>query len=202
VDGRQFRVQISRMAQQRKRWLRWLLLAVAVIAGWQVASRLVDQRSGTERLVNQLWVQRIPTNERDMVWHFLVLDQRGRHFGALGRASRWRVISDGLLWKLQGDQLNIFTPQNRCRTSLKARTWKCAGEAPKPFDLCLELQGRGGKKYQYFSRNDWVIKGTGAVEDPAAAFATPALQSALASAADDGGDLDAAPECATDDGPE
>jgi hypothetical protein len=188
------------MTREPRKWRRWLALAIAAIAAWQVVSHWSDQRSGTDRLINQLWVERIPKNARDMVWHFVALDHRDRRIGALGRSSRWRVINDGIVWRQQGNQFTFVTPQNGCRSTLKVRTWKCAGQAPRPFELCLEFEG-GGKHYRFYSRDGWVIKPRGELDaDSEASFAAPALQAALATPADEESlaeaDMDSASECA------
>jgi hypothetical protein len=185
------------MARKPFRWRRWVLLAIGAAAVWQLASVFTTRRAPTEKLINQLWVERLPTNPRDMVWHLVALDRNGRHFGALGRASRWRVHSDGFVWRQQGDQFSFVTPQNRCRSTLKTRTWKCEGQAPKPFDLCLELVGHGNH-YRYYSRSDWTINPRGQLEaDEQPSFAAAAVQAALAAPDDDSGDgVDVTAECA------
>ena len=48
-------------------------------------------------------------------------------------------------------------PQNGCHMQLRARTWKCAGEAPRPFDLCLELIGEH-MTARYYSRSEWIVR--------------------------------------------
>ena len=137
--------------------MRGLVLVAGAVAVWQIGSHVFEQRTGPEKLVNQFWIERIPAGPRDMVWHFVALERDGRRIGALGRSSRWRVFGDRFVWNQQGDQFSFETPQNGCRSQLKARTWKCAGQAPKPFELCLEFEG-GGRKYSYYSREDWKIK--------------------------------------------
>jgi hypothetical protein len=156
----------------------WLLLGLGGVATWQLGSYFFRQPIGPEKLVNQLWIERMPTNPRDMIWHLVALERDGRRVGALGRSSSWRLMSDGFIWNRQGDQFSFHTPQNGCKSQLKIRTWKCAGEAPKPFELCLELEGQG-KRYRYFSREDWQIRPRVAL-DPSAAFAASAVQTALA----------------------
>jgi len=189
------------MAKESRRWRWWLTLAIGGIAVWQVVRYFTAHRSGTEKLLNQVWVERMPGNPRDMVWHFIALDHDGRHTGVLGRSSRWRVISDRLLWRQEGNRITLFTPQNRCRSTLEARTWKCAGEAPRPFELCLQLEG-GGKRYRYYSRNDWGIRPNAPLDgDGDLAFAAPALQSALAPSTGDESAGDSAEECVLLDGP-
>jgi hypothetical protein len=188
-------IQDCGMATKFPSWRRWALLALAAVAAWQAARFCTTQRSSTEKLINQLWVERMPSNPRDMVWHFVAIDREGRHAGALGQASRWRVQSDAFLWRQQGDQFTFVTPQNRCRSTLKARTWKCQGQAPKPFDLCLELAGNG-KQFRYYSRTDWTINRGGQLEgDDQPGFGRPALQAALAGEGEETGDA-AGGECA------
>ena len=41
--------------------------------------------------------------------------------------------------------LSIESPQDNMRTKLKVRSWACKGEAPAPFDACLELR-KGNRK--------------------------------------------------------
>jgi hypothetical protein len=185
------------MATRSRNWLRWVALAVGAIAAWQVGSYFIDNyRSGPDKLINQLWVERMPANPRDMVWHFIAVEHEDHRIGALGQASNWRVHVDRFLWRQQGDQITIFTPQTRCRSTLKARTWKCAGDAPKPFELCLELTG-GGKSFRYYSRNDWSVRPKGQLDDDEVAFASSALQSAQPTDGDDEStaELDTAPAC-------
>jgi hypothetical protein len=178
-------------------WWRWALLTMAAAGVWQLAHVLTARPPSTERLINQLWVERMPAHPRDMVWHFVAIDRSrdNLHVGALGQASSWRVQSDGFVWRLKGDQFAFVTPQNRCRSTFTARTWKCGGEAPKPFDLCLDLAG-DGKRFRYYSRKDWAINPRGQLKsDGLPAFAAPAVQAALAAAAEPDEDADAAHEC-------
>ena len=51
-----------------------------------------------------------------------------------------------------------ITPQVReAKAQLNVRTWECAGEAPEPFELCLELKNKRGAVTMY-SRKDWIIE--------------------------------------------
>lgn len=149
------------IAGRRKSWLRWVLLAGAVLIVWQLAASLVIRRSGPGHLANQIWLERLPANPRDMVWHFVAIDHDGRRVGSLGRASRWRLFSDGFVWAAEGHQLRGRFPQDDCHLNLQVRTWKCGGKAPKPFDLCLELTGEDKQVYRYFSRTEWVVRPRG-----------------------------------------
>jgi hypothetical protein len=169
---------MAAMAKGSSPYVRWLVLGLGAIGAWQVAGFFLGQRTGPEKLVNQLWIERMPTGPRDMIWHLVPIEHDGRRFGAIGRSSRWRVFSDGFLWNQEGERFSFHTPQNGCRSTVTARTWKCAGEAPRPFELCLELEG-GGKRYRYYSRNDWEIR-PGHRLDAEVDHLAPALDAAFA----------------------
>jgi hypothetical protein len=158
---------------------RWALIGLLAMLAWQGATYFLDRKvARPEKLINQLWIERIPQGPRDMVWYLAAIEHDDHRLGVLGRSSRWRVFSDGFLWKQEGEQFSYVTPQNGCRGTVKARTWKCAGEAPKPFELCLELESEG-KRYRYYSRNDWEIRPGGQLA-PELGFAAPLVQAALA----------------------
>jgi hypothetical protein len=165
------------MSRRHGRWLRWAGVVSGSIATWQIASHFFAQRSGPDKLVNQVWLERWPKDSRDMVWHFVAVEHDQRRVGRLGRASRWRVASDGFVWRQDGARLDARFPQNDCRSTLVARTWKCAGEAPKPFELCLELKG-GGRVFRYYSRTDWIIRPHGEVVADDLDWLAPSLASA------------------------
>jgi hypothetical protein len=156
---------------------RLLILGLSAILVWQGAEYFLSQRARPDRLINQLWVERMPAGPRDMVWQFAAIEHEGHRLGAIGRISNWRVFIDRFLWNQKGDAFEVVTPQNNCRLSLKARTWKCSGQVPKPFELCLELES-GGKKYKYFSREEWVIR-PGGVVAPGIRFGAATVQTAL-----------------------
>ncbi len=149
------------MALRRKRWGTWLLLGLGGVVAWQVAGRFGAERSRPDHLVNQLWLERWPRDARDMVGHLVAIEHDGHRVGTSGRHSRWRVVSDAFVWGQQGDQVRARFPQTGQRVAFQVRTWKCAGEAPREFELCLELKGQHGGKtqsFRFYSRKDWVIR--------------------------------------------
>lgn len=170
------------MAQLRTRWMRWLLLGIGGMLLWQAAGYVIDRRSGPN-VINQVWIERMPRGERDLIAHLIAIEHDGHRVGSLGRASRWRVASDGFVWENQGDRVAARFPQNDCRLSVQVRAWKCAGQAPAPFDLCLELKGEK-RVFRYYSRTDWVVQ-PHAQLDQQIAWLAPSLHSALALAATD-----------------
>jgi hypothetical protein len=136
-----------------------LLLVLGLsLGGWLAWHRVFDGGPAVKRLVNQLWIERLPRNERDMIWAGVLLEDGRDRAGVMAHASRWRAHSDVLLWRLDGDLLRTRFPQDRKRYDLRARTWECEGKAPEPFQLCLELR-RGDQVLRFFSRKDWDIDG-------------------------------------------
>lgn len=155
----------------------WLaVIGGAAYGGWYAYQRYFVTESGTEHLVNQFWIERVAADERDQVHHFVLVDGNRGRAGVTGRASRWRVGADVFVWRLDGNLLRMRFPQDDKRLGLRVRTWRCAGQAPRPFELCLELQ-RNGRSARFYSRKDWVVKpGTAATGDPLLSTMEPALE--------------------------
>ncbi len=128
------------------------------------------ETAGAEHLANHVWLERLPTDERDMITHLLAIDSRDGRFGLVGRSSTWRHVIEVFKWHREADRLTLFFPQERHRAAFKVRTWECKGEAPAPFELCLELT-RGDRSVVLYSRHDWVVDPHGFVEDRSEAVA-------------------------------
>jgi hypothetical protein len=142
------------MANRGKSWVNFLLLAGALFGAWQL---FFAERSGQRRLVNQLWLERMPRNPRDMVHAALLLEHENRRVGVVGRGSHWRGHQDAFLWSLDGDQLRARFPQDDKRYRLQVTVRDCEGNAPRPFQLCLEARV-GDQVLRFFSRKDWVVR--------------------------------------------
>jgi hypothetical protein len=125
------------------------------LSAWWLWHRGDDRRS-VKRLVNQVWIERMPRHQRDMIWGGVLVEDGKDRVGVISHGSQWRVHADLLLWRLDGDVLRTRFPQDDRRYDLKARTWECEGKAPEPFQLCLELK-RGDRVLRFFSRKDWEI---------------------------------------------
>jgi len=150
------------------------LVAGAGYGGWTVYQRFFAAQSGTERLVNQVWVERMARDDRDPIHHLVLLDGRRGRAGVIGRSSRWRVLADVFLWRLDGNVIHTRFPQFDRRMAFRVRTWRCSGEAPRPFELCLEIQ-RDGRSARFYSRNEWVVSPGGSVADEQLAALMPSL---------------------------
>jgi hypothetical protein len=146
-------------AMRRKNSIVVWVFGVAALAGaWKLGSWvLTEQPAAPERLVNQVWIERVPRDERDMFFHLIMVEHEDQRIGVAGRASNWRSHFDLFRWNVRGDVVNALFPQDNKRFSMKARTWACEGEAPRPFELCLELKGER-QNIKLFSRREWVVR--------------------------------------------
>ena len=137
-----------------------LAATAALVAGaWGLwSSSSSEEVAKADKLPNQVWIDRVPEHDRDIITHLLMIDHpRAKNFGVIGHSSQWRHQIEVTRWRLDGNNLGLFFPQERQKTQLKARTWSCAGEAPEPFDLCLELR-RGDRSVKLYSHHDWVVE--------------------------------------------
>ena len=144
-----------------------LLLAFRWLGWW-------GEPAHTPRVHNQIWIEREPRDERDLVRHLVLVEDEDRRFGATGCSSAWRLAVDLVRWRARGPDLRIEYPQERKHADFRTRAWHCAGEAPKPFELCLELERRG-KKQRYFSREDWVLAREGELAETVPAHVRAAI---------------------------
>jgi hypothetical protein len=150
------------MATRGWTWRKLLLAAGLCIGAWMVWHRLFDDDQSSKRLVNQVWIERMPRDERDQIHGGVLVEHDGDRVGVVGRGSRWRIHQDLFLWRLDGDHLRTRFPQDNTRYDLQVKTWECEGKAPKPFQLCLELR-RGQRVLRFYSHKDWVIRPHGEV---------------------------------------
>lgn len=148
-------------------------VAALGVGTYSLLSPSDEDVAGTRDLVNQVWLERMPQNRQDMIGHIVILERDGEQFGVIGRSSTWRHGLEIFGWRLEGSQLKLFFPQERVRGEVKARTWKCAGEAPEPFELCLEFSNKKGQTVQFYSHPDWVVRDAQSLEE--LAMETPEL---------------------------
>jgi hypothetical protein len=139
-------------------------IALALVGGGAFAAYSLlagpdaqDGAAKAEHLVNQVWLERLPQHERDMIGHLLVLDHPRARIGVVGKSSQWRHFIEAFKWALEGDRLLTVFPQERARAQFKVKTWHCEGDAPHPFELCLQVS-RGDRKAVFYSREDWVVE--------------------------------------------
>jgi hypothetical protein len=147
------------MAKTTNTVLALAMTGAGVWGAWSLGQSFFGDDSsvqGTEWVVNHIWVERLPENERDMIGHLALIRHPRARIGVAGRSSQWRHFIELFKWGLERDRLSLFFPQEEVKAKVKVRTWKCAGEAPEPFEICLEVSS-GRRKATYYSREDWII---------------------------------------------
>jgi hypothetical protein len=154
------------------------LAAVGALAvgSYKLGEAVFGEAASAPRLHNQVWIERLPTDDRDMIHHLVMIDEDGERFGAFGKSSQWRHFVELFRWAREDNRLTLLLPQERKRLDLGVKVWECAGEAPAPFQLCLELSNKR-QTMRYYSRHDWSLDGA----DSLAALKTdhPELAQAL-----------------------
>jgi hypothetical protein len=147
------------MSKQTNKLIALTLVGACGFGVYQVGKALLaDEEQSTKYAVNQLWIDHVPRDDRDMIVHLALVDHRQGQFGAIGQSSQWRLRIDVFKWQLDGHTLGLFFPQDRVRAKVKIETWECADEAPEPFELCMKITGEGGRSTTLYSRKDWVIR--------------------------------------------
>ena len=115
------------------------------------------EAEGTQHVVNQVWLERIPTDPRDMIGHLVIVDHPQGKIGAAGRSSQWRHMIEVFMWKLDGHRLGLFSPQDKQRAKVRVKTYDCEGDAPEPFEICMDIEA-DDRKVTYYSRREWEIE--------------------------------------------
>lgn len=146
------------MANITTKLLGLALAGASVYGAWSLGQTLLgdEPAAGTEHVVNQVWIERIPNGPRDMIGHMVLLDMPEGRVGAAGKSSQWRHVVEVFQYGLEGSRLAVFFPQDRVRAKLNVRSWECAGEAPEPFELCLEISN-GKRSAMFYSLEEWHI---------------------------------------------
>jgi hypothetical protein len=127
------------------------ILLLAVLAALAVGCSSADADTlDTKLMENRYWVERVPTNERDMVRQLAFIHDEDMRIGADIKGSAYRIHIDIFAYRVDGDRLTRLYLQEKEKRANTARAWRCDTNG---FDLCLAI-GDG----RYFSRKDWIIE--------------------------------------------
>lgn len=139
--------------------------AGAIAAGWWATGSAPDE---LERFSQQVWLDRLPQGERDMIRFFVAVTVDDQRVGATGKASAWRQVTDVFLWAREVDRVTLYFGQDRKRWKARVKVWRCKdGEAPG-FELCMKI-GDDRHTVMLYSREDWRIDPDRADTDQAVA---------------------------------
>ena len=126
------------------------------LAAWQLTSSPDAPAPSAERklVLDRLWIDHIPKNDRDPVKVFIALTQEP--VGVFQTASMWKGEYELFQFEMHGNELRAVFPQHRDKEVFTATGTHCKEAG---MDYCLELSGasRGAKKY--VSRKGWEIDG-------------------------------------------
>ncbi|MCA9650700.1 MAG: hypothetical protein H6712_19485 [Myxococcales bacterium] len=147
------------MAKNTAKLLGLALAGASVYGLWNLGQALLgdEQEAGTRHVLNQVWIERLPDGPRDMIGHLIMLDIPEGRIGAAGKSSQWRHMIEMFQYGLEGQRLSVFFPQDRVKAQLKVKSWRCEGEAPEPFELCLEISN-GRRSAVFYSMVEWRIE--------------------------------------------
>lgn len=133
-----------------------LAATLGLVASCQRTADAPDQQ--WTQVQSRLWIERVPRDARDMIHQIVFLDDdRAGQIGVRLHGSSYRRLFDAFSWSRRGSALKMLLLQDERTTDARFRAWQCAGEAPEPFELCLELR-EGPRVRSYFSRKDWIIR--------------------------------------------
>lgn len=159
----------------------FLLLAtvcalVAVGSAWWLRSHTSPPAAADDPklFANRVWAERAPRDDRDLVLYFVPLQLGSKQSGVIQRSSKYAYGGEVFGWKRDGNTLSLDMPQRERVLRVPVRTWACKGEAPKGFDLCLEL-GTDDDKLRLYSRKGWRVPKGEDLPELAAAIAWEAL---------------------------
>jgi len=108
-----------------------------------------DALKGQPQISNRIWVDRVPSSPRDLTLQLMLFDKAKLRGGVISQVSQWRWNAERMRYKIKGSRLTMEFPQDGRKATFTTRIWSCKGEAPKPFDLCLELRKDGAKLVLY-----------------------------------------------------
>jgi len=112
-------------------------------------------------LLDRIWIDHLPRNERDTVEVFVALTQEP--YGIFQAVAQWKGAYEVFRFEAHGNKLRLVYPHTGEREKVKAHARKCD---ERGMDYCLDLEGasRGVKKY--YSLEGWVIDGltSGAID--------------------------------------
>jgi hypothetical protein len=134
-----------------------LVFALVLIAKfWPGESTRTDTSLGGDFAIlsNRIWIDHMPTNERDKVDVFLLFDDPT--FGGFSRSSAYEGDWTSFEWSLhKGLVLSMLQSQSKHKVHPKIT----GGASCLPFDYCLKLKGAPRGSKTYVSMKDWVVNG-------------------------------------------
>lgn len=138
-----------------------IVVAAIAAAGYGVARWQHDEPTDQGRglAYNRMWIDHMPTGERDPFHVFAVFRPYAQ--GGFAVETRWHGEVERFRFEGEGDTIHAVFPWQGDREKIVLRAYRC-DEAD--MDFCLEMTGskRGTKKY--YSRSGWERRSVDDVE--------------------------------------
>jgi hypothetical protein len=147
----------------KKRWLWVVVVSVIAVAAWRWHRGGGDAAPAHDDslVVNRLWIDHLPRNDRDTINVFLAIDEES--VGVFQASSAWHGVFDIFRFEHDGDQLRLVFPHDGAREQVRAKARRCDEGG---MDFCMELAGSKHGVKRYYSMKGWEIDGHA---DPSAA---------------------------------
>ena len=133
-----------------KKLILMAIVAAAAWSGWHARRSAPPEVTGARLVFNRLWIDHLPTGERDPVNLFLV--SRPESLGVFAEGSMWRGQMERFRFETEGDELRIVYPWSGDRERVTVNAAACHVDH---MDFCLELTGSSHGVTRYFSRHGW-----------------------------------------------
>jgi hypothetical protein len=143
------------------------LVVLGAVAAGALAIKLwigggADGGSASEPrlVVNRIWVDHLPRNERDTINVFAAVTRES--FGLFQAASRWKGSFELFQYEAHEGELRVVFPHTGDKERVRARAWSCH---ERDMDYCLELSGSSRGVKRYYSRKGFEIGASASVDD-------------------------------------
>lgn len=136
--------------------LLWIgLLALGFCFGWRAfhGSTTTSDGGDPTLMLDRLWIDHLPDNERDNVRAFVALSRQP--LGAFETRSRWKGDWEVFRHESKDDgNVRLVFPHSHEHEQVQVRTVRCDSDG---FDFCMELHGSSRGTRRYYSRKGWEI---------------------------------------------
>lgn len=133
--------------------MRKLLVVASIVAityaAWSWQHGAAD---GAPRNVafDRLWVDHVPTGERDPFNVFFAHTSPG--FGGFAEETQWRGQMERFRFESEGDVIHAVFPWSRTREDITVRARPCQEH---DMDYCLDMSGSSHGVHRYYSMVGW-----------------------------------------------
>jgi hypothetical protein len=134
-------------------------VAAMVYGGWRWQSHHDRDRHKVD-VYNKLWVDHIPTSERDPFNVFVAHTPEG--LGGFAEETVWRGQIERFRFQPGAGEIRAVFPWTGDRETIKVEAKRCDADG---FDYCLEMTGSTHGVKTYYSRKQWERRGLDDIDE-------------------------------------